>query len=120
MTKPQVKLWVCPAWRLRDLDPIRARDLVVDCFYHAQGETFRHQKERMGVPADKDSLRRTVIGAVRAAFDKTGGDFEHPTAESLRRAVQALGASAASWGTPKEIIEHHQSQIEEMLARLPE
>lgn len=120
MQRRTAKYWVCPTSRLRNLDATKARDLVVECFYQAQSETFQAQKERMGMSTDEEAVRKTVLGAVRAAFAKAGGDFDYPTRESLSRAVDALALSAASWGTPREIIEHHKAQIATVLDHLPE
>lgn len=114
------KTWTCSEADLLDLDAQRARDLVVRCFYEAQRHTFATQKERLGLPADLEALQRSASGAVRAAFQASGGDFGSPTKESLEAAIQVLARKAASWNTPPELIEHHKAQVERILDRLPD
>jgi len=97
---------------------MKARDLVIECFMAAQRETFTHTKEKLGLAVDSATLERSVVGAVRVAFRKTGGDFDEPTAPSILRAVDALAATASSWGTPEDVIEHHHAEIEKVLALL--
>jgi hypothetical protein len=111
--------WKLPAIALPDLTPARARDLVVDCFYFAHHETFERAKRRLGArPPDEDSLRATVIGAVRMAFRESGGDFDRPTVASLAGAIAVLGRKAESWGTPPDIVRHHGDQIRRLLERM--
>lgn len=96
---------------LVDLTPRRARDLVVQCFFNAQVETFRRAATKLGAGASQEQLQRTVEGAVRLAFRSTKGDFEHPTKESLMAAVMDLAGKASAMGTPHDIIEHHKQQL---------
>lgn len=93
------------------LTPRRARDLVVQCFFNAQLETFKRAATKMGAGASPDQLKRTVEGAVRLAFRSTKGDFENPTIESLGAAVMDLAGKAAAMGTPHDIIDHHKQQL---------
>jgi hypothetical protein len=94
------------------LTPRRARDLVVQCFFNAQMETFKRAATRLGADTSEDQLRRTVEGAVRLAFRSTKGDFENPTRDSLMAAVMDLAGKASAMGTPHDIIEHHKQQLE--------
>jgi len=111
--------WRLPEIPLADLTPARARDLVVDCFYFAQDETFERVKRKLGArPPDPDAIRATVIGAVRIAFRESGGDFDHPTVASIANAVAVLGCKAESWGTPVDIVRHHADQIRSLLQRM--
>jgi len=111
--------WKLSESHLADLTPERARDLVVECFYFAQHETFARTKRKLGMThLDEASLRASLVGAVRLAFEETGGDYEHPTAASLRSAIAVLARKAESWGTPRDIIQHHADQIGGLLGRL--
>jgi hypothetical protein len=110
--------WAAREEDLEDLDPVKARDLIVRCFFESQRETFAEVKQRIGTPADDETVRRTVVAAVRISMTDAGGDFDHPTVETLGGAVQALAGRAASWGTPHEIISYHKGQIERILGAL--
>jgi hypothetical protein len=70
------------------------------------------------VAATDEGIRTSAQGSLRAAFRKTGGDFDRPTKESLLAAVKDLVGASASMGTPTDIIEHHQKIIEDALRRL--
>lgn len=100
------------------LTPRRARDLVVQCFFNAQLETFQRAATRLGADTSQEQLHRTVEGAVRLAFRSTKGDYENPTNESLMAAVMDLAAKAAAMGTPHDIIEHHKQQLGRVFAVL--
>jgi len=111
--------WKLPESQIVDLTPEKARDLMVECFYYAQHETFLRTKQKLGVTRlDEASLRASIVGAVRLAFDETGGDYDHPTAATLRTAITVLARKAESWGTPMDIIQHHASQIGRVLSRM--
>lgn len=111
--------WTVPEGEFRALTPERVRDLIVECFFQAQHETFERAKQRVGsADTDAKSIRAAVLGAVRVAFKESGGDFERPTAVSLGRMVQVLARKAGAWGTPDEIVAHHRAQIGRMLAAL--
>lgn len=112
-------LWEIPAPDAFPLTALRARDLIVDCFFHAQRETFLRTKQRLGSERlDDDSIRADLTGVVRIAFTSTGGDFDAPTPESLRRVLTFLGRNAAAWGTPPEIVAHHSRQIRSLIDQL--
>jgi hypothetical protein len=111
--------WTIPDNALVDLTPLRARELLVECFFQAQRETFARTRQKLGSSRiDDTTLRADIVGAVRLAFKETGGDFEHPDAASLASAVGVLARKAGSWGTPQDIIEHHGASIQKMLQRL--
>ncbi len=111
--------WFCAHSDLVGLDPVRARDLIVECFFQAQHEAMTRSHESRGLDADPTTIRRDAEGAVRLAFKRTGGDYKHPDRASLERAVQSLAGSAETRGTPADIIEHHEQQIGMLLAGLP-
>jgi hypothetical protein len=112
--------WVVSEAELIDVDLVTARALVVKCFMTAQKETFAQTKEQMGLPGDERSLERSVLGAVRVAFKRAGGDFDHPTKDSIQGACQSLAATSCAWGTPPDVVAHHTLQIQKVLSRLPD
>lgn len=111
--------WTIPEHALIDLTPVRARDLVVDCFFQAQHETFARTRQKLGAQRiDDATLRADIVGAVRLAFKETGGDYDRPELATIAAAVAVLGRKADAWGTPPDIVAHHRAGIETMLARL--
>lgn len=111
--------WTVPECEFRGLTPERARDLIVECFFQAQHETFERAKQRVGsADTDPKAIRAAVIGAIRVAFKESGGDFDRPTPTSLGRMVEVLARKAGAWGTPDEIVAHHRAQIDRMLTVL--
>ena len=112
--------WTVSPRDLQGMSEERARDLIVRCFIEAQKETFQHARERLGASTDEGSIQKTMMTSVRMAFTEVGGDFDHPTPDSLQKVVEKLGRAAMSWGTPTEIIQHHQMQIQRVLERLGE
>lgn len=110
-------------WRLKeedleDLNPAKAKELIINCFYEAQKETFARSKESLGMRADDTEVRTSVLSAVRLTFREAGGDFNNPTRESLIRVVEVLGRKSMAWGTPGDIIEYHREQIMKVIRGL--
>ena len=114
----QYQRWICSPSDLTDLTPKRARDLIVECFFQAQHEMMERSQTAMGLAVDPVAIRVGAEGAVRMAFASTGGDFENPDKASLERAVKALTEMASTFGTPADIIHHHEEQIALVLAGL--
>ncbi len=110
--------WCVSERELDQLSPERARDLIVKCFQEAQRETFARARESLGARQDEDALKRSLVHAVRLAFQEAGYDFDHPTMEGLMEVVETLTRKAQSWGTPPDIIEHHRSEIGRVLDAL--
>jgi hypothetical protein len=100
---------------LLDMTPIKARDLIVECFYQAQKETISDAGRRIGQAQNQAELRNTVSGAVRLAFREAAADFDRPTKHSLMAVVQILARKSQHWGTPADIVEHHKAQIRRVL-----
>ncbi len=100
---------------LVDMTPIRARDLVVKCFYETQKESIAAAGKKIGQAQNDAELRSAVIGTVRLAFRESLGDFDQPTKDSLTAAVQILARKSQQWGTPSNIVQRHKAQIERIL-----
>ncbi len=112
--------WSVSQVDLVDLDPLHARDLLIECFMAAQRETFIEAKGDLGLPIDEVSLKRSVESAVRGAFKEAGGDFMAPSKTTIGRAIDVLASSASAWGTPPEIVEHHHRELEKIVAHINE
>ena len=110
-------------WHLQDedlsgLNPIKARDLIVKCFFEAQKETFARIKQDMGGSTSDKDLMSNVIASIKMVFREVGSDYENPTKEGIMKAVESLAKKAGSWGTPQDIIEFHKGQIMKVLGIL--
>ncbi len=114
------KRWSLKESDLDDLTPLKARDLVIKCFFEAQKETFTRARQDIGITFDARDLLTTVKGSIKLAFRGAGEDFERPTKASLSKVVEALSKKAASWGTPQDIIDYHKSQIRKIISLLRE
>lgn len=113
------ELQTVSASQLSNLTPMAARELVVECFFQAQKETFRRAAVslRQELPSDEE-LRKTVEGAVRFAFRGVKADFENPTRQTLLDVVSKLADRAAAMGTPVDIVSHHKDQMVQVFAAL--
>ncbi len=114
------KRWSVKESDLADLTPSKARDLLIDCFYNAQKETFLRARKQLGVVSSDEDIYASVVAGVRKAFSEVNGDFEKPEKEKLAKVLEALVKKAISWGTPEEIIEHHKSELKKVLDKLKE
>ncbi len=112
--------WTLDKDDLSDINPIKARDLIVKCFYEAQRETFRMARERITLSTSDEDIRKSVVQTIKSAFKEAGGDYDNPTQKSLTAVVQILAGKSSAWGTPDEIIEHHKGQIQMVLSLLEE
>jgi hypothetical protein len=111
--------WTLPERQLDGVTVLSARDLVVECFFEAQRETFERAKQRVGASTfDEGSVRVTVTGAVRIAFKEIGGDFDRPTRRSLASTIEVLARKAIAWGTPEDVVAHHRAEVQRVLAAL--
>lgn len=119
MTVTSTKCWLVPECEFRSVTTARARDLIVECFFQAQHETFERAKQRVGSRAfDEQAIRSAVVAAVRVAIKEVGGDFDRPTPASLLQMVEVLARKAESWGTPADVIAHHRAQVGRLLVAL--
>lgn len=111
----QFNKWDMPVKELRNITPIKIRNLIVECFYVAQGGTFKKIKQLAKTTFTDTDILNTTTAVVKIAFLESGGDFDKPTKEILTKVIEFLAVKAASWGTPKDIIEHHKSQIKQAI-----
>lgn len=112
--------WYCTVDDLKDLDALRARDLIVECLFQAQHEALMRRELAQDLRADRESIRLDAQAMVRNAFMRVGGDYRNPTKDSLRHALNVLGTTADAMDAPDDIVEHHRQQISIVLASLPD
>jgi hypothetical protein len=116
--KERFHRWCLKEEDLRDLNAAKARDLILNCFYEAQRETFARSKQSLGLSADEAQVHASVLSAIKLAFRELGEDFNNPAKKSLIRVVEVLGRKSTAWGTPQDIIEYHRGQIMRVIDRL--
>jgi hypothetical protein len=109
----------CPTdAELKNLTVVKARDMVINCFFEAQKESLSRAKEKLGKMPDDAALHKDVENIVRITFRELGYSFDEPTQEHLGAVVMELAQKAAAWGTPKDIIEHHRALIGRIFSSL--
>ena len=122
MSETLFKKWCINENDLEGINPVKARDLIVECFFEAQKETFKRvsekTKNKSGRSTRDEDVLKTVTAAIKLAFKDVEGDFENPTKESLTKVVEYLAKRAGTWGTPEDIINHHKGQIQKVLSYL--
>lgn len=110
--------WFVTPQDLFRLTPEKALELITKCFYEAQRETLAGASKKLGHEMSEEQLRAAVTSGVRLACKEQNVDCDHPTKEGLELVVQALAKKAATWGTPEDIVHHHQKQIQKVLDHL--
>ncbi|MBO8130933.1 MAG: hypothetical protein H0Z29_05370 [Candidatus Marinimicrobia bacterium] len=105
------ELWNIPKKSLDDLTPVKLRDLILECFFHAQKETIAFTKQKLGQQPDDESIRSSVYNMVKMMFKRFNEDFDNPTKEGICKVVNEMAKISKAWGTPEHIIEHHKKQI---------
>ncbi len=110
--------WKCDDEHLMNMTPSRARDLIIQCFFDAQKETFARAKKDLGKEVNDPAIHRSIETVVKLTFAEADGNFENPSKEDLGKVVQALALKAALWGTPADIVEYHKGEISRVLGSL--
>ena len=116
--KERFHRWCLKEEDLKDLDAAKAEDLIINCFFDAQKETFARSKQSLGLRADEGQVYASVLSAIKLAFKEIGEDFNNPTKKSLTQVVEVLGRKSTAWGTPQDIIEYHRGQIMRVIDEL--
>jgi hypothetical protein len=111
--------WTFDEKRLQEITAEGARDLVVEWFGATQRAHFEATKSALGVSAHDAAIARTVKGAVRLAFRRAGGSFDHPTREALTQVVDLLAGKSLGWGAPEGEVLAHRTDIMRVVSRVP-
>ncbi|TLM76079.1 MAG: hypothetical protein FDZ70_06855 [Actinobacteria bacterium] len=111
------------SWRVDEaaldgVTPLRARDLLVDCFFSAQNAAHARTKHVPHSDISRAEVRKTVEVLIRAKFRELGCDWEDPTAADLHKVALSLAVEAASWGTPPETIERAMAELRKVQQRM--
>ncbi|MCK5512317.1 MAG: hypothetical protein KAI96_05885 [Thermodesulfovibrionia bacterium] len=103
---------------LDDLSPIKVRDFIIECLYKAEKETFLRIKDKLNISSNEKEIREYIKTRVKIAFDTVGGNFEHPTKESLSNVAVVIAKMSTLFGTPKNVIEFHKGQMQRLIKAL--
>ena len=103
--------WCLEPEDLKELDAVKARDLIIECFFDAQKETLARAKKTLGQGAETDEMKRATVSIIKVTFKELGADWNRPTKETLGKVVESLAKKSQMWGTPPDIIEHHREQL---------
>lgn len=106
--------WFLDERDVEGLTPVKARDLILRCFYEAQKETYSRSRQSLGMTTSNDAITQSILTTVKLAFKEVGADYEQPSAQDLMKVVDVLARKAMAWGTPEDVIEHHKLQIEKV------
>ncbi|MCK5219788.1 hypothetical protein KAR10_09700 [bacterium] len=111
----QYQKWTVSDSDLMDMNPIKARDLITQCFYEAQRETLFRAKKKLGSPSDDLNIMKSIEQIIKATFNGVGEDFQQPDKQGLMKVIESLAKKSSAVGTPLEIIEYHKGQIMKIL-----
>jgi hypothetical protein len=110
--------WEVSEKELSGMDVVKARDLIIKCFFEAQKESIARGKKALDKEVTDASIMESVRTTVQMAFDETGGSFNKPDLGSLNKVVELLAKKAKAWGTPNDVIEHHKIQMGKIFQKL--
>lgn len=93
------------------LTPLMVRDVVVNCFAqaHCEGSGI--------APQDKDINREYCRQIIVKFFDKTGGDFNNPTKETIVKVLGELAEFSKNF-RDQEVVKKHYQEIKELIDKL--
>ncbi len=93
--------------------PLMVRDAMSLCFYVAHCQDVDLGAEKVDETINREYCRNTV----KKAFEDSGGDFKHPTKESILEAMKKLAEFAKSFRDPT-IIQRHSREIMQLVERI--
>jgi hypothetical protein len=101
-----------------DLTPSFVRDELVRCFESANQQFF----EILGQRVTDEQLRAQVREFVTGVFRQCGVQFETPTKQGIRTAIDQCKANAEGMMGERgaAIIRHHYAEMNKLVERLPD
>lgn len=101
-----------------DLTPAFVRDELLRCFESANQQFF----EILGQPVTDEQLRAQVHEFVTGVFRQCGVQFETPTKQGIRTAIDQCKTNAEGMMGDKgaDIIRHHYAEMSKLVDRLPD
>lgn len=106
--------WFLNEHDVEGLTPVKARDLIMRCFYEAQKETYARSRQSLGLTTSDDAIAQSILATLKLVFKEVDAVYEQPSAQDLMKVVEVLARKAMAWGTPEDVIQHHKLQIEKV------
>ncbi len=113
------KKWFLRPSCLVGLTPVKARDLVIQCFFESEKDVYLQTHQIYGDKLDQVDVKKLAADTVRRAFEQAGHDFHHPTKKALQEVVNVLMKKAAAWNMPPDIVVHNRQELARVIASLP-
>lgn len=110
--------WTLSENDLAGLTPLKARDLLLKCFFEAQKETLVQAEKRIFGSADEERIKADTLKMTKSLATTFHVDFENPTKTGLLKLLEEMVKMSLAWGTPQEIVDYHKNQIVRMLDTL--
>ncbi|MCK5598316.1 hypothetical protein KAI78_01730 [bacterium] len=103
--------WAISDEDLVDLNPAKVVELMIQCFFAAQKETFRQAKDRLGFDTSDDKIMNSVRTIVKKNFKSIDVVPEEANLDDIIKVMENLAYEAKCFGTSDEIIHHHQQEM---------
>ena len=93
-----------------NITPVVVRDKIIDCFYEAHGKLIE-QRLSVSDESKEEFTKGSIISIFKDQFEKTGGDFDNPTKESLFYAIINLAEFSKNFRDIDMIVNHFISML---------
>ena len=107
----------------KHISPSDVRDAIVECFTQAHKEQLDELKEyshnNISDKEFEEMKRINVRQLVRNMMKNSGGDYDRPTKETIKKAIEKLKEFAGNFRN-QEIIEKHYKDILVLIEKLKE
>ena len=101
-----------------EVTPIDVRNALVECFMLAHGELLA-ESLNVDLSTDEDNMikRESIVTFLQGVFEKTDGDFDKPTKESMFKVIEYLKSFSKNFRDSK-MIEKHAGEIVGLINKL--
>lgn len=96
----------------KPITSLMVRDAIVECFAQAHC-----MDAALSQVPDMATSRIYCKEIVKKAFEEKGGDFDHPSKESLQKAIEYLAQFSSAFRDP-EVIQKHKDEIGQLIQLL--
>ncbi len=104
----------------KPIKPEDVRDAIIECFTQAHGEALEDLKnynKNLTEVSFEEIKRINIRQMVRNYFNEVGGDYDHPTRDSIVKITEKLKEFANNFRDQK-LIEEHFKEIKILLEKL--
>ncbi len=114
----EIREWNITKSDYYDLNPIKARNLMVKCFTYAHLEEAYEKKDKRLTYNDFETVQKGLIAEVKLGFNEMKADFNNPTKNSLLKVLIHLAGKQINRGASSSIIESHRQQLTSVINAL--